>query len=254
MDDRNNEVGTSKSKTFIKGVAIGAASMLLVSSLSQSGINIRMHENIVKNTNEDLNKPNAIVEEGSHDSIVETENNERFVVPESITWEGHPALRVPKGYQLYKMSSSKTDGMLGVASLNDCVIYYGVKNPEDFVGIQSDLKFILNGAEGLIRKLKGGDLDALNAVRPNAISGGLLVPSNYILYRLPKDMESFGVILDSDSRVPREDGDVYALPEGSSIEDYVALHSYMGQMLYGIDSIKNEMEEFCNGHISKTIN
>jgi len=254
MDDRNNEVGTSKSKTFITGVAIGAASMLLVSSLSQGGINIRMHENTVENTNDDLNKPNTIIEEIPNDSIVETENNERFVVPERITWEGKAALRVPKGYQLYKMSSSKTDGMLGVASLNDCVIYYGVKNPEDFVGVQSDLKFILNGAEGLIRKLKSGDLDALNAVRPNAIPGGLLVPSNYILYRLPEDTESFGEILDSGAAVHRKDGDVYALPDGMSIEDYVALHPYMGQMLYGVDSIKNEMEEFCNGHISKTIN
>ena len=50
------------------------------------------------------------------------------------------------------------------------------------------------------------------------------------------DIKSFGVILDSDSRVPREDGDVYALPEGSSIEDYVALHPYMGQMLYRFQS------------------
>lgn len=252
---------TPRKVNLSTAVAIGVGASLLGAALGGTGVNF--YNYVVENSIDEPPKPvESFVDEPTpsmpiEENTIDSLNKDRFIVPEPITLEdGSLGLKVPKGYALYLVDRSKKMGMVGVQYEGDYVINYDINEDalDSFVGIDVNLKFVLNGTEGLISSLKLGKLDVVNGMRPEARAEGLFVPDNYMLYHLPSSGETYGDFVDTDSSVETEDGRIYVIPEGYQIDEYVAMHPYFGRMFYGAGNIKDEMEEFYDGHISKTIN
>lgn len=270
-------------------IKIGAAAVLLVTSLAIGGIAFTNGDVITKESskevfsvenviakNEEAKSDDKKTQEEIDEALLYTASEDAplWVEPEIIPYgDDVEAAAVPYGYGIYQFKND-VSGVLGIEVKDDSIWYIGCngKSMQGSFGVKKEYLKVLRLMDTLPSAIKNGTADKTlyveleKSVAENGMNE-LRVPQGYGLFYVgseeekragmigigyEKDGQKVTLELGEEEDFSKWDTEVATIPADCST-DYVGVPMKLKQAFLQAEGIKREMESYYNGLQSKTI-